>query len=298
MSHRSVLRVSGPDRIAFLQGLVSNDVEAVSGTRSIWSAFLTAQGKFLHEFFVIEEPRDTGSDPDEGALLLECEAERRGDLQRRLKMYKLRSKIQVEDAHDTYLVAALFGENALKLLEMENLQGASRPLAGGKVFVDPRLPELGARAILPATEAEAILGDIGFQAATLADYDRLRSSLGVPDGSRDLEIEKSTLLENGFDELRGVDWKKGCYMGQELTARTKYRALIKKRLMPVEITGPVPAPGTPLLLAGKDAGTMRSAVGTQGLATIRLDALATAESVELEAGDSKVTARKPHWMQA
>lgn len=294
LSHRSVLRVSGPDRIAFLQGLVSNDMEAVSATRSVWSAFLTPQGKFLHEFFVAEDPTASG---DEGALLIDCEADRRADLQRRLKLYKLRSQVQVEDVHDDYRVAVLFGANVLPSLQLEETPGATTPLHGGLFYVDPRLVGLGARAILPAASADSILEEIGLQSSELSAYDALRSRYGVPDGSRDLEIEKSTLLENGFDELHGVDWDKGCYMGQELTARTKYRGLVKKRLMPVEIAGPLPEPGTPLLFNGKDVGTMRSGVANQGLATVRLDALQESDEVELQAGDTRITAHKPDWMR-
>ncbi|WP_282610559.1 folate-binding protein YgfZ [Pelagibius sp. Alg239-R121] len=297
LSHRSVLRVSGPDRVAFLQGLVSNDIESVSPARAVWSAFLTPQGKFLHEFFVTPDPSGAQSDHEE-ALLIDCETERRADLQRRLKLYKLRSQVELEDAHDRYRVAVLFGADTLELLKLGDTAGASAAFAGGQAFVDPRLPELGARAILPSENAEASLRDAGFQPASLTDYDHLRSSLGVPDGSRDLEVDKSILLENGFDELHGVDWDKGCYMGQELTARTKYRALIKKRLMPVEISGPVPDPGTPLLRAGKEVGIMRSSVETRGLATIRLDAIKASDPLEMEAGTAKITARKPQWMQA
>lgn len=291
LSHRGVLRVSGPDRVAFLQGLVSNDIEAVSQTQSVWAAFLTPQGKFLHEFFVTEE---AGA---KGALLIDCEAERLADLQRRLKLYKLRSQVQLEDMQGTYSVAVLFGDAALSVLGLESTAGNSADLSEGRVFVDPRLTEMGARAILPSARAEALLTDAGFETASLADYDHLRSGLGVPDGSRDLEVEKSILLENGFDELHGVDWDKGCYMGQELTARTKYRGLVKKRLMPVEISGPAPAPGTPLLLADKEVGIMRSAAGSRGLATVRLSALQETESLEMCAGETKVVARKASWMQ-
>lgn len=288
------MRVSGPDRVAFLQGLVSNNIEAVSSDRSLWSAFLTPQGKFLHEFFVVEDPERSG---EAGALLIDCEAERRADLQRRLKLYKLRSQVQIEDLHDSYRVAAVFGGDSLSQLQLAADPGTTTGFEDGVVFVDPRLAELGARAILPAGSADRILRDAGFRSAELADYDALRSRYGVPDGSRDLEVEKSTLLENGFDELHGVDWDKGCYMGQELTARTKYRGLVKKRLLPVEISGPIPEPGTPLLLDGKDVGTMRSAVSDRGLATVRLDALKESDRVELQAGDSCVVATKPAWLR-
>ena len=131
-------------------------------------------------------------------------------------------------------VAVVFGADAEKVL----------PVEGATAFVDPRLPELGVRVLAPAGQAAALLAARGCTEAPLADYDALRLELGVPDGSRDLPVEKALLLESGFDELNGVDWQKGCYMGQELTARTKYRGLIRKRLFPVRIDGALPAPGT------------------------------------------------------
>ena len=119
--------------------------------------------------------------------------------------------------------------------------------------------------------------------------------LGLPDGSRDMVVEKATLLESGFDELNGVDWDKGCYMGQELTARTKYRGLTKKRLMPVDIDGPVPPSGTPVMVDGKEAGEMRSARGGVGLALIRLEHLDKAAGARFTAGEARITPRKPDW---
>jgi len=109
--------------------------------------------------------------------------------------------------------------------------------------------------------------------ASAAEWDRHRIALGLPDGSRDLEADKTVLLEAGFDELHGVSWSKGCYMGQELTARTKYRGLVKRRLVRVRIEGPRPAPGTPVFRGGVEAGTMRSSADGWGLAQLRLDAL-------------------------
>src|SRR5665213_2260475 len=126
-----------------------------------------------------------------------------------------------------------------------------------------------------------------------AAYDRHRLALGVPDGSRDLEIERSILLENGFEELNGVDFQKGCYMGQELTARTKYRALIKKRLLPVNVDGPLPAPGTKVMAGEQEMGEMRSGRDGAALAVLKLDALET----KLTAGGATIIPRKPEWLK-
>ena len=289
LDDRGLLAVSGADRRAFLQGLISNDVDKVAGDRAIYAALLTPQGKYLHDFFVAELGE---------TLYLDGEAARLDDLGRRLGLYKLRSKVTIAPAGPGWAVAALIGPEALAKLQLPSEPGRARAFAGGLAYVDPRLAAAGARAIVPAEGAASALEAAGFAAAPRTDYDRLRLSLGLPDGSRDLLVEKSILLENGFAELNGVDWDKGCYMRQELTARTRYRGLVKKRLMPVRIQGPAPAPGTPLLLGDKDAGEMRSASGDLGLALIRLEALeeAAASGTALTAGAARVTPIKPDWL--
>ncbi len=292
LESRGVLRVTGPDARPFLQGMISNDVDKLTPERALWAAFLTPQGKFLHDFFLVQ-PAASAAGAE--AILLDCEAARRDDLRRRLGIYKLRAKATVEDASAEYRVAALFGDEALSAVDLPAEPGRALAAAGGTVYVDPRLAALGARALLPAATADRALADAGFALADLAAYDSLRISLGIPDGSRDLEVEKALLLEIGFDELHGIDWKKGCYVGQELTARTKYRGLVKKRLLPVEIDGPRPPPDTPVMLAGKEAGVMRTAVDNVGLALLRVEHLEAAAAGALTAGEARLTPRKPAW---
>ncbi|MGH6984092.1 MAG: YgfZ/GcvT domain-containing protein [Stellaceae bacterium] len=275
---RGVLEVAGADRVAFLQGLVSNDVAKAAGA-PVYAALLTAQGRYLHDFFVVA----LGD-----ALYLECERARLGDLQRRLSLYKLRSKVTLTDTSAKF-VAAAWGDGAAAKLNLAD--GASKPFADGLVYTDPRLAALGVRFLIPVGR-EGDIAAAGFARADTAAYDRHRLTLGVPDGSRDLEIDKSILLENGFEELNGVDFAKGCYMGQELTARTKYRALIKKRLVPVKVDGPLPAPGTPITRNGEEVGELRSGADGVALAMLKLDAL----SGPLEAGGVKLTPQPLAWM--
>lgn len=288
LNDRGVVAIRGADRVAFLQGLVSNDVAKAGPDRAIHAAFLTPQGKYLHDFFVVER--------DE-ALLLDCEAERRADLIKRLKIYKLRAQVEVVDETDDWAVAAIFGEGSTDAIGGGAIPGAALPFAGGVAFVDPRLPAMGARALLPVDRAEEKLEAAGLEAADRSAWDAHRLALGVPDGSRDLEIEKSTLMEAGFDELNGIDWKKGCYMGQELTARTKYRGLVKRRLVPIVLSGPPPAPGTELTREGKAVGEVRSGIAIDGggraLALMRLDALEGNQP--LAAGDVAAEVAKPDW---
>ncbi|MEQ9171611.1 MAG: folate-binding protein [Rhodospirillales bacterium] len=286
LEDRGVLAISGDDARTFLQGLVSNDINKVSATRAIHAALLTPQGKYLHDFFIAEAPG--------GGLLMDCERARLEDLAKRLKLYKLRAKAVIEDQSEQWRVAALPGGAGTAALGSD--AGTTQAKDGGVLFTDPRLAALGARAILPKDSAEATLSGLGLTAGDRTDYDILRLGLGVPDGSRDMVVDKSILLESGFDELNGVDWKKGCYMGQELTARTKYRGLIKKRLLPVEIEGPLPEAGTPITLDGKEVGEVRSTAaagsGGRGLALIRLEHL---EAGPFDAAGAKVTPRKPDW---
>jgi folate-binding protein YgfZ len=278
---RGILAVAGPDRAAFLQGLVSNDTARVSGERALYAALLTAQGKYLHDFIMAE----VGD-----AIWLDCEAARLADLKRRLWMYRLRAKVTLDERPDL-AVAAVFGGAPLGLPDEP---GSARPFGDGVVLVDPRLAASGARVILPRERIRPELTEAGAKETDFAEYDRLRLSLGIPDGSRDLVLDKSILLEAGFDELNGVDWDKGCYIGQELTARTKYRGLIKKRLFPVRIDGPSPEPGAIVTQDGHEAGEMRSSCDGLGLALLRLEAIA--KGGKLEAGETSLVPMQPDWM--
>jgi tRNA-modifying protein YgfZ len=227
------------------------------------------------------------------SIWLDTEAARLEDLRRRLSIYRLRAKVSLEE-RSGLSVAAVFGVDASTALGLPDDPGAVRPFGSGSVFVDPRLAALGARVILPRDEARALFAEAGIAEAGFDSYDRLRLSFGIPDGSRDLVPEKSILLESGFDELNGVDWEKGCYIGQELTARTKYRGLIKKRLMPVEIEGPAPAPGAIVTADGREVGEMRSSRGGLGLALLRIEPVR--ECKGLTAGEAALTPRRPAWM--
>jgi folate-binding protein YgfZ len=263
-TQRGILRIAGEDRVSFLQGLVTNDVTKAAAGHAVYSALLTAQGRFLHDFFIV---------PQADALLVDCEAERRADLIRRLTMYKLRAKVTIEDRTASMATILLWGDGVLAALSLPADPGAIRSEENHPILVDPRMPSMGARAIISAERAREWITEHGFAMAAEMDYDRHRIALGVPDGSRDLPVERALLLENGFDELHGIDWDKGCYIGQEVTARMRYRSLVRKRLMPVAITGPVPEFGTPITVAGAEAGEMRSAVPGLGLALLREEAL-------------------------
>ncbi|NDH61341.1 MAG: folate-binding protein, partial [Alphaproteobacteria bacterium] len=183
LSHRSVIAVGGDDRVEFLQGLISNDTTKVAPGKAVWAALLTPQGRFLNDMFVV--------DGGDGTLLLETERERAPALAKKLTLYKLRSKVAVEDRSAALDVAVVFGAGADKAL----------PIGGTISFVDPRLAGLGVRVLAPAGQAAALLAARGFVETPVEAYEALRLEAGVPDGSRDLRVEKALLLESGFDEL-------------------------------------------------------------------------------------------------
>ena len=280
---RQVLRISGAEARVFLQGLVSNDMMRVSESYVIYAALLTPQGKYLHDFFISEF---------KNSFYLDCEASRIDDLFKRLKIFKLRSEIKLEIV-EGMTVMALFGDYVHDNLPVNSSEGSAMQWLDGILFTDPRLNNIGARAILPENSLEFSDLDFDLMSSTFEEYDTLRITLGLPDGSRDLLVDKSTLLESGFEELNGVDFDKGCYVGQELTARTKHRGLIKKRLLPVKFEGNPPASGTEILQGAKRVGELRSVAGSSALALLRLEALGNSE--QFIAGGTTLTLQKPHW---
>jgi folate-binding protein YgfZ len=276
LDSRASVGVTGADARTFLQGLISQDIDKVRADRAAYGAFLTPQGKYLHDFCIAEI---------DGTLLLDCEAARADDLVARLRRYRLRADVALEVRTDLS-VAAIFGGDAPAGVDGDE-PGSACAFGRGILFVDPRHAGLGCRAILPATDAPGALAGAGFAPGDFAEYDTLRISLTVPDGTRDLEIDKTVLLEANFEALHGVDWQKGCYLGQELTARTKYRGLVKRRLVTVAIDGPAPAAGTRIAHNGRDVGVLHSRSGTRAIATLRTD-LGEGEGMSLAAGDAFV----------
>lgn len=243
---RGVVGIDGPDRVAFLQGLVSNDVTRVAPGRAVWAALLTPQGRYLAEFFTLAAGE---------TLLLDAPRAAIPELIRRLSRFRLRSKVTLADRSDDFAVHAAWGG-------VPDVNGAI-------VAADPRLPEAGFRVLAPAP----LPGDAGTE-AWLAH----RLALGLPEHD-DLEPEKTLLMEAGFGELHGIDWEKGCYMGQELTARTRYRGLVKRRLVPVNGAADLPTSGT--VMAGeREVGELRTSLGRRGIAMLRTDALDAALTLD------------------
>ncbi|MDE3060200.1 MAG: folate-binding protein YgfZ [Pseudomonadota bacterium] len=270
LDDRGLLKVSGEEAVAFLQGLVSNDVRPLAQNRAVYAAMLTPQGRFLHDFFLLPWP---------DGILIDVSSARLPDLLQRLTLYRLRSKINLEPMPGMSVTAAWERDSGFGIQD-------------SGVFSDPRLPELGWRII-----GEAV--DLGPGRADAEAYERHRLDLGVPDGSRDMIADKSLLLEFGFEDLHGVDFAKGCYVGQEVTARSKHRGQVRRFIYHVRAGGDMlPLPGTPVMLGDVQAGEMRSSLGNTGLALLKVAEAEKAEAGRLmfHAGTAALKASLPQWV--
>jgi len=248
LPNRGLIHIEGEDRKPFLQGLISNDIMKATPGKLLYSCLLTPQGKFLHDFFVHE---------GDGFLLLDCEGgERARDLYDRLMKFRLRAKVKlsVEESNSVYAILPPSIPPVNGGEQPEKSPPASWGAWGGPL-PDPRDDVLGLR-----TFEKPDLEEQPFET-----WDRVRIQHCIPDGSRDMKIESSTLLECRIDKLNGIDWDKGCYMGQELTARMKYRGLAKRHLYTVTFKGEAPAPFSDL----PNGGSMRSSCGDIGIALLK-----------------------------
>ncbi|MDX2482626.1 MAG: folate-binding protein [Pseudodonghicola sp.] len=246
MTARRILRLTGPETEGFLQGLITNDTARLNDGL-VYAALLTPQGKFITDFFLLRD----GDSPEAGVLLDVAEAQA-DDLLRRLTLYKLRAKVTISptDLH---------------------LQRGTGPAPEGALS-DPRHPDLGWRAYTPAPEA-----DDG------TDWDAIRVAHGIPETGVELTPD-SYILEAGFESLHGVDFRKGCYVGQEVTARMKHKTELRKGLRRVRVEGSAPV-GTEILSAGRPVGTLFTQSGGYGIAYLRLERA----TGEMEAGTARLS---------
>ncbi len=274
---RGVVTVTGPDARTLLQGLITNDMELLDRQPALHAGLLSPQGKILFDFFVVPSP---------DGFCLETPRSKAAELADRLKMYKLRSKVEIADASPDYTVAAIWG-------------GEYAPKGEGNPpiwFADPRLPELGYRE-LTTLRSDWALGGETCDSATQDEYHAHRIGLGVPGGGRDYAFGDAFAHEALFDQLHGVSFEKGCYVGQEIVARMQNRGTARSRIVPVVAEKELPATGTPVTAAGVEIGKLGSTAGIRGLAQIRIDRAAEFrdKGEALRIGDTTVTIELPRW---
>jgi tRNA-modifying protein YgfZ len=266
---RAVLVVGGTDAGKFLQGLITNDIGKVQGAHAIHAGLLSPQGKILFDFFVVAEG---------DRFLVEVARDKAEELSKRLAFYRLRAAVEI-DQDPSRQVAACWGD-------------IPKQPVGAIVYADPRLPALGYRIIM---NKEAELAELGCAVATEKDYHAFRIGLGVPEGGRDYAFGDTFPHEALFDQLGGVDFEKGCFIGQEVVSRMEHRGTARKRIVPVESRMPLPAPGTNIEAGGMEIGTLGSVSGSSGLALVRLDRVedALARGQGITADGKSIVLRRP-----
>jgi tRNA-modifying protein YgfZ len=277
LADRGVVRVTGADAEKLLQGVITNDMDLLASQPAIHAALLTPQGKILFEFFVVRTAN---------GFLLETARDKAADLARRLSLYKLRAKVAIADASNDYRVLALWGDGA----------HSSGETTGTVTFTDPRLATLGLRILAEARFAANISAATNGEEATAEAYHAHRIALGVPEGGRDYALGDAFPHEADLDQLHGVSFTKGCYVGQEVVSRMQNRATVRKRVVPIEGAAPL-TPGAEIRAGEAVIGTVGSVAGRQALALLRLDRAAEAEAKGqvLTAGGVEVALRKPDW---
>ena len=277
LADRGVVRVTGADALKLLQGIITNDMELLESQPAIHAALLTPQGKILFDFFVVRAG---------DGFLLETAKEKVADLAKRLNLYKLRANVDIRDVSDDYRVSALWGSPP---------QGSGET-AGSVTFPDPRLPALGSRILAEVRFAADLATATHALEASPQDYHARRIALGVPEGGKDYLPGDTFPHEADLDQLNGVSFTKGCFVGQEVVSRMQNRASVRKRVVPIEGEAPL-SPGAEIEAGAATIGTVGSAAGKLALALIRLDRAAewSAKGEALSADGVTVRVRKPDW---
>lgn len=283
LPNRGVVKVAGEDARGFLDTLLTNSMDGVSQGRAIHTALLTPQGKIITDFFVTEAPADDG-----GGFYCDVPLVSAAELAKRLTFYKLRARVTVEDLSETLGVVAAWGGNAA-VAEF------------GLAFTDPRLPELGYRLILHKSQCDAVIAEVGATLALLDAYHVHRAAQGIGEVAFDFALGDAFPHEINMDQLHGIDFRKGCYVGQEVVSRMQHRGTARTRLVQLRYDdGFAAVGGAPVITGEKTLGTTGTAANGIGLAMIRLDRAAEAVTAgtPITAGGLVATVIRPTWWTA
>ncbi len=226
LDDRAILYINGEDAKEFLQNLISNDINKVSDVNSCFSSLLTPQGKFLYEFIIVKH---------KSGYLLDCEKPQAEELFKQLSLYKLRSKVEILNLSNEFVVAAFSQEKFLTFDDTKDQSGFTIKYREDPIFLDPRNKELGARLIINLEKLYLSLKKLDLHDTNLKEYYSLSHSLGIVPKDLNKLQDKLFGIECNFEELNGIDFKKGCYVGQENTARIKLKNKLSKRLFPINV---------------------------------------------------------------
>ena len=226
LEDRGILFVQGKDAKGFLQNLITNDIDKVNETNSCFASLLTPQGKYLFDFLIIKH---------KNGYFLDCEKIQIENLYNQLDLYKLRSKVEILNLSNEFVVAVLSNEKFLEFEGAKNLSGFTIKYREDPVFLDPRKKELGARIIINLEKLYLSLKKLDLSASNVDEYYKFSHETGIAQKDTDQLKNKIFGIECNFEELNGIDFKKGCYVGQENTARIKLKNKLSKRLFPIQL---------------------------------------------------------------
>ena len=226
LEDRGLLYINGSDAKDFLQNLITNDINNVSENKSCFAALLSPQGKYLFDFIIIKHKQ---------GFFLDCEKKQIDSLLKQLNLYKLRSKIEIMNLSNEFVVAVMSHEKFLSLENSKDLEGYTVKFREDSLILDPRSKLLGARLIINLEKLYLSIKKLGLKSSDKSEYYFLSHRLGIPQFKTENLQNKVFGIECNFDEINGIDFKKGCYVGQENTSRIKLRNKLSKRLLPIEI---------------------------------------------------------------
>ena len=226
LNDRGILYINGEDTKEFLQNLMSNDINKVSNINSCFTSLLTPQGKFLYEFMIIKY---------KSGYLIDCEKTQLDGLFKQLSLYKLRSKVEILNLCNEFVIAAFSQEKFLTLDNAKDQSGFTIKYREDPVFLDPRNKQLGARLIINLEKLYLSLKKLDLKNADLKEYYSTSHELGIVPKDLNKLQDKLFGIECNFEELNGIDFNKGCYVGQENTARIKLKNKLSKRLLPINV---------------------------------------------------------------
>jgi tRNA-modifying protein YgfZ len=278
---RGVVKVAGDGARNFLHGLVTADILKLTPGAARFCALLTPQGKIIADFIMAEAPAPSGG--GDGGFFLDIPGALAATLVGKLNLYKLRAKVLVEDLSQTLgLLAAWAGTGTTTY---------------GLSYADPRLPALGMRVMVPPHLATAAAAELGARFVEAGEYEAHRIALGVPSGGSDFAYGDAFPHETDMDQLGGIDFEKGCYVGQEVVSRMQHRGTARTRAVPVRYDGAAPDAGAAVTAGGRPVGTMGSAADGHAVALLRLDRVddAIAQGEKLAAGNVPIRLVKPDW---
>ena len=276
--NKSILKISGSDRFKFLQGMVSNDLEILKKDNSIYCAFLTPQGKFLYDFYIINH---------KNFYYLECLKKKEDEIINKFQLYKLRAEVNFNKMQD--MVCILVNNNLQKKFDQNTIENFI-------YFPDPRNNKFFLKGFCQKSSIKSLRKEFGLTKIDQNCYEKIRISNTIPEAEKDIKVGKTLLLEARFDKLNGISWEKGCYIGQEVTAITNYRGKLKKQIYGVKIEGKISS--NEITYNGKNIGILTSHMDDYGIALLNINETENCinQTQNLKSNEALLNPFNPNWV--